>query len=361
MSKRVVFLADSISTQKAGIHHYGRQLIDSIIAAYPQYEYFSISSSKIPNENLSQHIIPISNSIPFHLRWRQLLHIPKKARTLNPDIVIELAHFGPFNLPKNVKRITVIHDLSAVTHKEFHNTASHIVQRISLPAILRRTDSIICNSYYTKQDIMKVYGIDKSKIQVIYPAVNTPSILDSSDANFSFLSQSYFLCVGTIEPRKNYDTVIQAFDKVYQSHPDIHLVIVGMAGWKNESFDKVLSQSAAKSNIHITGFVTASQLDPIYMNAFAFISASHFEGFGIPILEAASRQLPLIVADNSSQKEIVGDRGILFSSTNIDQLKNAMETMLHSPKMRDELILKSKTVVSNIEQERKDQLKELKL
>jgi len=264
VSKRVVFLADSISTQKAGIHQYGIQLIDSIIERFPQNEYFSISSSRIPNKHVSQHIVPISKAIPLHLRWRQLSSIPKKASKLKPDVVIELAHFGPFNLPKHVRRITVIHDLSAVTHKQFHNTASYLVQKSTLPRILKRSDSIISNSYYTKQDIIDNYKIDPSKIQVIYPAINSKTYSDSEQVNFAFINELYFLCVGTIEPRKNYESVIRAFEKVYQDNPAVHLVIVGMSGWKHKAFDKALRHSIAKANIHLTGFVSDSQLNQIY-------------------------------------------------------------------------------------------------
>lgn len=361
MSKRVVFLADSISTQKAGIHQYGLQLIDSIIERFPDNEYFSISSTRIPNSNLSQHLIPITKAIPFHLRWRQLISIPKKASELKPDVVIELAHFGPFNLPKHIRRITVIHDLSAVTHKQYHNTASHIVQRFSLPHILKQTNTIITNSYYTKQEIINTYNIVESKIQVLYPSV-LPSInLQNTVSDFPFIGKQYFLCVGTIEPRKNYESVIKAFEQVHKKNPQFHLVIVGMSGWKNDSLFKLYDRSISKENIHLTGFASESQLAQIYENAFTFISASHFEGFGIPILEAADRTLPLIIADNSSQKEIVTDNALLFSSGDFNQLKNKMEMLIHSSELREDLIKKSVEIVSNIEQKRKKQLNQLKL
>jgi len=361
VAKRVVFLADSISTQKAGIHYYGRQLIDTIMERFPDYDYFSISSAEIPNKGLNQIIVPISMAVPFHLRWRQLLSIPAKARELNPQVVIELAHFGPFNLPKTIRRLTVIHDLSAITHRQYHSTASHLVQKISLAGIIKRSDSIITNSYFTKSEILSRYPMNESKVQVLYPAVHSDSVQHSNHKLFSFTSELYFLCVGTLEPRKNYETVIQAFEQVYDTNPQIHLVIVGMPGWKNDAFDKHYKNSRAQDHIHLTAYVTESQLDQIYQHAFAFISASHFEGFGIPIIEAAKQQLPLIVADNSSQKEIVADKGLLFSSESIEELRSMMDMLIHSPIERERLKLKSKELQESIDRKRKEQLNSLRL
>jgi len=361
VSKRVVFLSDSISTQRAGIHYYGRQLIDSIMETYPEYEYFSISSSKIPNVGLDQVIVPISKYIPFHLRWRQVLSIPTQVKKLNPDIVIELAHFGPFNLPDHIDRITVIHDLSAITHKRFHSLLSHIVQKISLARIVKKSKYVISNSYFTKREIRKWSDISESKIKVLYPKILAQKEIHSGQVGFPFKDELYFLCVGTIEPRKNYETVIRAFERLYEIDKSPHLVIVGMAGWKHDTFDSLYKKSPAKDHIHLTGYVSEIELDHIYKGALAFISASHFEGFGLPILEAAIQSLPLIVADNSSQKEIVGQRGLLFSASDVDHLRSHMESVLTSSELQQKLQVQSIDLVKSLEAQRQEQFESLGL
>lgn len=361
MTKKVIFLADSVSTQTAGIHYFGKQLIESIMARFPKYSYTSIATAQLDIEQIEQIVLPIKSYIPAHLRIRQLTTIPKTVRQLDPDIVIELAHFGPFALPSHIKRMTVIHDLSAVTHRQFHPLQSHLVQKLTLPNILSKAHGIITNSNFTKSEIIRVYKTPESKIQVLYPAIrsiqaNAPeNTVDPKDQS------KYFLCVGTIEPRKNHITVVKAFEKIFERFPECRLIIAGKDGWKNKSFYTYLNNSKAKSKIELTGYINNQQLKRLYQGAFAFISASHFEGFGMPIVEASRFSLPLLIANNSAQLEIAEDSALLFDSNNIQDLAMQMERILSDEQLSFDLKQKSTSMSSAINKKQKEQLAKLRI
>ena len=358
--KRVVFLADSISSQSAGIHYFGLQLIQNIQKTFPNYEYHSISSSRIAIDDIEQHIIPVKSGIPQHLRIRQLTAIPKKANALNPDVVIELAHFGPFKLHSTIKKITVIHDMTAITHPNFHSTSSHQIQKLTLPRIVKNADLIITNSRFTKKEISRVLGIDYSaKIRVLYPTIKHTNTLVDPLARQT--KAPYFLAVGTIEPRKNYQTVIEAFEKFQSNYPEFELLIVGRKGWKNDHIYHALKTSGAEQSIHLKEDATEQELHSMYHHASAFISASHIEGFGLPILEAASFGIPLIVADNSSQGEIVRDFGLTFKSHDVDALCEHMSVIASNKSTTSNLAIKSRQLFADIESTRKQQYASLTL
>ncbi len=362
MSKKVIFLADSISTQTAGIHFFGKQLIETIIQQFPDYQFTSIATARIEIEDLEQIIIPVKPYIPAHLRLRQLRSIPRLVRQLKPDIVVELAHFGPFALPATIKRITVIHDLSAITHPQYHSFASHIVQKMSLPGIIKKANSIITNSYFTKTEIIRLYKTPESKIQVLYPKQKSHAAYLSDKTNIATPQWSkYFLCVGTIEPRKNYITIVKAFEKIHAVFPEYRLVIAGKPGWKNDMFYKSVNTSSAQSKIELTGYVNDKELEKLYRGAFTFISASHFEGFGMPILEAAEYGLPLIIAHNTAQYEIAQDAALLFDSLNVNELEKQMRSVIIDEKLSIDLKNRSSLMAATMANKQQTQLSKLLL
>lgn len=354
--KRILFLADSVSSQNAGIHFYGMQLIREIIHRFPFYEYHSISTKLIDVNGVQQHILPVKASIPFHLRLRQLTSVPKLANDLNPDVVIELAHFGPFRLKKHIQKMTVIHDLTAISHPEFHPFQSHLIQRLTMPGIIRSTDKIIVNSNFTKEEISRVTKLSKKdKIKVLYPTVKFAALTSPIKTDSTAIQKPYFLCVGTIEPRKNYVTVIKAFELIYQKEKTCRLLIIGRHGWKNTQVIKALEKSSAKKNIELLQDIPDSQLKTYYQHALAFISASHIEGFGLPIIEAAHFRLALIIANNSAQREIAQGAALLFKHDNVKELAEIMTSVMTDFTLMTSLREKSEQLIPKLQSIRQQQ------
>ena len=256
------------------------------------------------------------------------------------DIVVEPHHFGPFNLPKRIKRITVIHDLSPIHYPEWHQFLSRKLQQLFLPSILKRANHIITNSLFTAQDVAnyfpftanKISGILLGKEAFFQPQLN-PIILKKYR-----ISKPYLLHIGTIEPRKNLKLLLSAFEKIKsQANRDLQLVLVGKSGWKSKSFIKALNNSPFSKDIKWLGYVNRTELPVLYSSATAFVYPSHFEGFGLPVLEAMACGAPVIVSNVSSLPEIVGKAGIFFQPNNVEELIRQILNLLNNKQLRGSL------------------------
>ena len=134
---KIAFLADPLDTQYAGIHVFCKELLHAIDQLNPDHQITVIRAKESDDfQNLDQKIIPIRKGIISNQRARLFTAFPKYIKEQNFDVVVELAHFGPFGLPDSIKQITYIHDLTPVTHKKFHGIASQKFHRLLLPLSL---------------------------------------------------------------------------------------------------------------------------------------------------------------------------------------------------------------------------------
>jgi len=263
----------------------------------------------IPFKN--QIIVPPVVSFLSKDPFRLFFTLPRAIRRLHPDVVIEPAHFGPFNLPKQIKRVTVIHDLTPVMFPQWHNRLSSILQRIFLPSILKKATLIITNSDNTSHDLIQTYPQSEGKIARIYPLGDPFFHLEKEELVDE--KQPFFLSVGTIEPRKNLSLLLDAYQLFReQTHFSHQLIICGGDGWKNTIFFEKLENHPFKKDIQWKGYVSREELKQLYSNTTAFIFPSLYEGFGFPVAEAMGCGAPCIVSNRSSLPEVGGDAVLYF-------------------------------------------------
>ena len=315
---RIAILADPLDRQYGGIHSYTKELICALIKVDKKNEYLIIrSESKNEFQGLEEVVIPYA-SFPGYRLWRLFFQIPKLLVKKNVDIAVELAHFGPFNLPKKIKRVTVIHDMTVFLFPQFHVFISQYLQRKILPLILKNSDHIITNSINTTNDLIKYFPFTKNK---------TTSILLGKDKSFKpqidkdvlkkyKINLPYHLFVGTLEPRKNVPLLIKSFDEFKrQSKMPHQLVIIGKKGWKSAKIFKTIEKSPFKNDIIWLGFVPKKELPVFYTMSEIFIYPSIYEGFGLPVLEAMACGSPVITSGVSSLPE-VGGAAVLYTNPN---------------------------------------------
>ena len=270
-------------------------------------------------------VIPNPYTNPFgYASYRLFFLVPKRIKELNADVVIEPAHFGPFNLPKRIKRVTVIHDLTPLLFPHFHRFHSQILQRIFLPSILRKAHLIVTNSKNTQKDVITRFPITKGKTIFTYPTVQPHFLEMQLNSESSKYNNSYFLYTGTWEPRKDLSSILKAFKLYRESGGSSDLVLAGSVGWKVQHVLEELEKHEFRKQIHTPGFIPDEDLPSLMKNAKALVYVSHYEGFGLPVLEAMSCGTPVIVTNVSSLPEIAGDAGLYVNPGDFRSIANFM-------------------------------------
>ncbi|MCM2315980.1 MAG: glycosyltransferase family 4 protein [Thermoanaerobaculia bacterium] len=234
------------------------------------------------------------------------------------------------------RRVVTIHDLTYRRHPE-------LLQRETLDNLERemareiaRADAIVCVSETTRRDLLEFYSVDPSRAHAILSGATPPPPPTSEDRGD--LPGRYVLFVSTVEPRKDLDTLIDAFERLKDrgEYPG-DLVVVGRVGWKAEETVRRMRESRWSGSIRHLDYVTRDRLATIYRNAEAFVMPSLYEGFGLPVLEAMGHGVPVIASRSSSLPEVGGDAALYFEPRNTQELAAAILSISASPETRARL------------------------
>lgn len=270
-------------------------------------------------------------------RALDLFRWPKINKFLGNIDIFFSPHFLPIAIPKNCKRVITFHDLSFKHYPEFFSGFRKLWHWLTFPkSQAQKADKIIADSQSTKEDLIKIYGIDPKKIEVIYLGISKNFKPVKSNKEKSIL---YF---GTIEPRKNLILIIKAFEvlKKELSDPHLKLVIAGAKGWLYKDILKKVENSRFRKDIIFTGVVDDKDRPRLYNSADVFVYPSFFEGFGFPPLEAMACGTPTIVSNTSSLPEVVGRGAIMIDPYNVDELVLAIRSVLEDKDLRNDLVVK---------------------
>ena len=323
---KIAFIADALDFQYAGIHIYTREILKALVAVDTENEYIVVrgkSGDKI--DGAEELVIPVRPNIPGHKRARLFTSIPRALVKADADVVVEPSHFGPFNLPKHIKRVTVLHDLTPFLSPDYHVFSSRVFHRLLMPGILRRADHVITVSEHTRHDMVVRFPFTEKKSTAIllgrdelFIPKNDKSVLEKYG-----IRQPYFLYVGTLEPRKNLNVLVDAYNTFRQrSGLNRQLVLVGKKGWKIDNLLEKIRQSPYQKDIILTGYVAREELPVLYTMSEIFVYPSLYEGFGLPVLEAMSCGARVITSEVSSLPEVGGDAVMYFDPNSANQLAN---------------------------------------
>jgi len=329
---------------RAGLGRYAQELTVALLAVDAENEYVAFYNR--PSE---AQVDPPLNRLP-HLTtnlpnkpWRmsvllaQFTHRPQDR--LFPGV--DLFHATDYLLPRlsQVKSVFTLPDLSFRFYPETHKPLNRWFLTLMMPRFLQAADAVIAISECTKRDAMRLYGLDDAKTKVIYVGVN-PRFCAASPEAISVVRQKYglpgsfILSVGTIEPRKNLTTLLEAYQALRSQAPNFKLVIVGKKGWLYQGFFKRLRELGLEGEVVFPGFVPDEDLPALYRAAELFVFPSLYEGFGLPPLEAMACGTPVVTSDVSSLPEIVGDAAITIDPHNAQELAGAILHILGDPGLR---------------------------
>jgi glycosyltransferase involved in cell wall biosynthesis len=253
-----------------------------------------------------------------------------------PDVVfIPNPHRTPVS--HDLPLVSVVHDLGFERFPEFltfRRRMSHQLLR-NPQLLLQNSDHVIAVSQHTKEDVLRLYGVDPNRISVVYSGLHTnsgmPTVVDiQALIRRHHLPEKFLLFIGTMEPRKNIMSVVQAFDAIAHGVPQ-HLVIAGEQGWKSHELHRALAASAYRDRIHLIGFIPEEEKSALYAAADLFVYPSFYEGFGFPPLEALVAGTPVVTSFNSSLPEVVGKWATLIDPYNTPQLAAVLQEYLLTP------------------------------
>jgi glycosyltransferase involved in cell wall biosynthesis len=257
------------------------------------------------------------------------------------------------------RSVFTIHDLIFRFYPEYHLPLNRIYLSLMLPRFMRRADAIIAVSESTRRDALRLMPISPEKVQVIYEGVNPiyrpihdGDALAAVRAKYQ-LPPRFILYLGTIEPRKNLLTLLDAYHTLLardQGAPA--LVIAGRKGWLYRPvFDRV-RELGLDGHVHFTDYIQSDDTTALLNASEMFVFPSLYEGFGLPPLEAMACGRPVICSNSSSLPEVVGNGAILFEPHDVGALVQAMERILTDEHLRSELSMRGIAQASRFSWER---------
>lgn len=339
---RIAIDASTISTQ-GGPRTYVLGLIDALLRIDSENEYIVFYNDPVHLGRFplaKEVVLPGKN--PLSRLWREHVLLPLACQRE----LIDLLHCPKSAIPyfSSCPVVVTLHDLIPLKHPETEKFAAQMYWRLQIPIAARRSTFIITDSEHARQEILADFGCLPEKVKAIMlgfdPRMTKPRDVAEGDAvcRKYELPPEYLLYVGTIQPRKNIDTLIQAFSRLKKiASSDHKLVIVGRKGWLYEQLFIRIKELNLESEIVFTGFVPDEDLPFIYDRARVFLYLSLFEGFGLPPLEAMACGIPVITSNTTSLPEVVGDAGITVSPTDVDAVALAMQQVLTDPLLAEKM------------------------
>jgi glycosyltransferase involved in cell wall biosynthesis len=308
---------------RAGVGVYTTQILHAMSIDRPdcRLTVFGPPGAFIHVPNSSYRPLPRTRLIGRHVQW------PARIRQLKPD-----AYFGPAGVMPlgdvGCPSVITIHDLAIYRNAGWFPARQPLSTRFIVPRSVLRADVVIAVSENTADDVVEIFGIPRSRVQVVPHGVAssfTPmSAEDLAVARARLnLPDRFILFVGTIEPRKNLETLLEAW-AMMPDRPD--LVVVGAWGWRYEPIRERMSRMGPGLH-HIEG-LDPNDLPAVYNLARALAHPAWYEGFGLPPLEAMACGTPVLVSDRSSLPEVVDDAGLVVSADDPNAWRAALEKVI---------------------------------
>ena len=299
--------------------------------------YKPLDSMPIENEFYKYHVVA-----PSFLFSQVTLPLALMSKN-DTDVFFSPAHYAPRVSP--APTVVTIHDLSYFYYpKEFLRKDLYQLKRWTAYSV-RNARKVICVSEATKKDLMKYYKTPEEKITVVYNGYEKEQIsnLKSKNHGLKLKARKYILYVGTLQPRKNIHTLINAFEKFQKENKDFKLVLAGKKGWLYDGIFELVKTHGLQDRVIFAGYVSDHELHQLYQDAFCFALPSFYEGFGIPILEAMNEGVPVIAAGSSALPEVGGDACLYFDPYNADKLVLLLNRLKKDKKLASSMIAKGKT------------------
>ncbi len=347
----------ALRTPRTGTENYSLQLIRALAAMDTPHQW-RLYTDQPPPEGLIEGERVTWRVIPFPRLWTHV-RLAWEVTQHPPDVLFVPAHVIP--LARRCPAVVTIHDLGYLYHAAAHRPLDWAYLRASTAWNARVANLVLADSEATRRDLVAHTSCDAAKIVVAYPA-GTPELAPVTDlarlaqvrARYG-TGERYWLYVGTLQPRKNLETLIRAFACLCQQGvwpEDVRLVLAGKPGWYHERITAAAQASGVGERIVFPGYVAPDDLAALLSGCLGFILPSWYEGFGLPVQEAMACGAPVICSNVSSLPEVAGEAALLFAPDDVDALAAAMVRLWREPALRQELARRGRAQAARFTWER---------
>lgn len=328
---------DMRALPRSGIGNYSRILLNGLPKLFPNIKTIPVSDEiTIPRQQLRK----VYSSRLKRLIWEQV-ELPNFLSEYEVDILHNPMNYG-IPIKKSSKVIVTIHDVIPLVLNGYLNTfAEKSYYKAVMNIAIIRSDKIITDSYFSRDEIIKHFSISPKKIEVVYlgcgeefKPISDQTRLDIVRNKFGLI-RPFVMTIGGNEPRKNVNRLICAFQEIGEKF-GLDLVVVG-GNWRGNEVSPTIRNI---KNVAFLGSVDQEELVCLYNLAELFVFPSLYEGFGLPILESMTCGTPVIASNTSSIPEVAGDAALLFDPLDQNNIVDLMRSILFSKGNKEELIAK---------------------
>lgn len=346
---KIIFDANPLSGKKSGVGYYVEGLVQSLsetggsdIELVGHYFNF-LGRKNVDHLPLAANIRYVESRLmpgkALSLCRRLGFQPPYELFTKTRADVMLFMNFVALPSLFKTKKVVFVHDLGFVDCPEFVQVKNRMFLKSWVPVSIKNSDLVVTISEFTKSRIRSKFHVSAKKLHVTpIPPVINPGPRAGSITRFQ-IPGKFILFVGTIEPRKNISTIVNAYEKLPLTlQTEYSLVLAGGKGWNDEEIlEKITKAQDRGLHIILTGYVSEAEKTALYKQSALCLQPSLYEGFGMPILEAMSYGKAVICSDIEVFHEVAQNSALYFDPSSSESLKAAIEKVLSNPKLLSEL------------------------
>jgi glycosyltransferase involved in cell wall biosynthesis len=330
--------------ETGGMEVAARELIPELVAAAPQARFTAFINREAAaagggpwHELMPAVTVPVNatNRVQWVLGEQALL--PRLASRAAVDVLHSMASTAPLWGP--FKRVVTVHDLIYARFPEAHPGIRNQGMKLLVPAGARRSERVIADSQSTRADLVELARVDPRRIDVVPLGLGAlarepPLPEPDTRARFELGSRPVVLSLSAKRPHKNLSALIEALALTpVETRP--MLVLPGYRTWHEDELRERARAAGVEDDVRFPGWISAAEVEGLWALAQAFVFPSLYEGFGLPVLEAMARGVPVACSNASSLPEVVGDAALLFDPGAPAEIARALSRLLADPELRE--------------------------
>jgi glycosyltransferase involved in cell wall biosynthesis len=333
--------------ETGGMEVAARELIPALLAAAPPATRFTAFVNREAaaagdgpwGELLPAVTVPVDARNRVQWVFGEQALLPRLARRHGVDLVHSLASTAP--AWGRFRRVVTVHDLIYARFPEAHSGIRDRGMRVLVPAAVRRSDRVIADSNSTREDLIELLGVAPERIDVVplgLGSVRRVAGLAERDvrARFELGERPVALSLSAKRPHKNLLVLIEALAQIAREDRPV-LVIPGYATAHEAQLRERAAVLGVAEDVRFPAWVSDEELEGLWSIARAFVFPSLYEGFGLPVLEAMARGVPVACSNASSLPEVAGDAALLFDPRREDEIAQALRRVLEDQQLRERL------------------------